>query len=159
MAVRATAVAFGVAFGFVLAWTRVTDPDVIRRMLLLEEAYVFLSMASAVATAFLGVRVLRHLRARALVTGETVSWSTSRPERRHVVGAALFGLGWAVADACPGPVAAQLGQGVVWSLFTIAGIAVGVSIHVVRERSAAGREPAAETGAGSRSVRPASAAR
>ena len=34
----------------------------------------------------------------------------SAVERRHVVGSVLFGLGWAVADACPGPVLAQLGQ-------------------------------------------------
>jgi len=62
---------------------------------------------TAVAVAFVGLRLLRRRRVRAALTGEPVSWSTSMPERRHVVGAAIFGVGWAVSDVCPGPVAAR----------------------------------------------------
>jgi uncharacterized membrane protein YedE/YeeE len=49
-----------------------------------------------------------------------------RPQRRHIVGSAIFGVGWGVACACPGPVAAQLGQGMLWSLPILAGILIGV---------------------------------
>ena len=38
----------------------------------------------------------------------------------------LFGIGWAVADVCPGPIAAQLGQGVPWALATAAGLVLGI---------------------------------
>jgi uncharacterized membrane protein YedE/YeeE len=48
------------------------------------------------------------------------------PRRNHVVGSVLFGIGWAVADACPGPIATQVGQGVLWSLFTITGVVGGI---------------------------------
>ena len=34
-------------------------------------------------------------------------------------------IGWAVADVCPGPIAAQLGQGVPWALATLAGLVIG----------------------------------
>jgi uncharacterized membrane protein YedE/YeeE len=47
-----------------------------------------------------------------------------------VVGALLFGVGWAVADACPGPIATQLGQGVWWSLATIVGLTIGLRLAV-----------------------------
>lgn len=124
--VRLVAIGLGAAFGFVLTWAGMTDPDVIRSMLLLEDAYLFLVMFSSMAVAFSGIRLLRLRRTRALLTGEPLDWNSSRPERRHVVGSVLFGLGWATALSCPGPVAAQLGQGRLWSLCTIAGIGVGL---------------------------------
>ena len=46
---------------------------------------------------------------------------------RH--GSAVFGIGWGIANTCPGPVAAQLGQGALWSLLTIAGILVGTRLR------------------------------
>jgi uncharacterized membrane protein YedE/YeeE len=123
---RLAAAVVGVVFGVTLCWTGMSSPVVLRDGLLFHKAYLFLFFGAAVITAFLGLRVLRAARARALLTGEPVSWEPVRPERRHVVGALLFGVGWAVADACPGPIATQLGQGVWWSLATIAGLTVGL---------------------------------
>jgi uncharacterized membrane protein YedE/YeeE len=127
--VRAAALGLGLVFGFALSWSGMTDPDLIRQMLLLQDAYFFLVMASSMAVAFAGVRILRARRARALLTGDVVSWRTSRPSPRHVTGSVLFGAGWATSLSCPGPIAAQLGQGLFWSVFTIAGIAVGILVH------------------------------
>jgi uncharacterized protein len=79
------------------------------------------------------------------VTGEPVRWETLRPERRHIVGSALFGAGWAISDACPGPIAAQVGQGFAWSLFTLAGVVIGVALYLRRQERA---EPAAVPAAG-----------
>ena len=45
-------------------------------------------------------------------------------------GSGLFGLGWGVADACPAPIAAQLGQGVGWAVFTAAGAALGILMYM-----------------------------
>lgn len=133
--VRVAALGLGLVFGFALSWSGMTDPDLIRRMLLLEDAYFFLVMGSSMAVAFAGVRILRARRARALLTGDVVSWKNSRPARRHVTGSVLFGAGWATSLSCPGPIAAQLGQGVFWSVFTIAGIAVGIVVHATWQRT------------------------
>ena len=130
MAVRAAALGFGVVFGFAISWGQFTDPDAIRDMLLLRDPYMYLMMATAVAVAFLGLRLLARLRARALLTGEPVRWETSRPAPRHLAGAAIFGLGWSIADSCPAPIAGQLAQGVLWSLFTIAGVLLGVLAYL-----------------------------
>jgi uncharacterized protein len=132
---RAAAGVVGVVFGFTLAWSGMSDPDVIRAGLLLEDAYLFLFFFAAMATALVGVQLLRRSRVRALITREPIELETLRPERRHVFGSALFGLGWAVSAACPGPVAAQLGQGVLWSLATIAGIVIGLKLHAARART------------------------
>jgi uncharacterized protein len=145
MGVRAAAALLGVVFGFLISWGQFTDPDRIRDMLLLEDPYIYLMMASAIAVGFSGLRLLQRLRARAFVTGEEISYETAKPESRHYVGAATFGLGWAVACTCPGPVAAQIGQGVAWSLFTIAGIVLGILLYLRRqerpETSAARHRP------------------
>jgi uncharacterized protein len=126
---RAAAALFGVTFGFLLAWMQMTDPDRIRAMLLLEDAYLFLVMFSAIAVGFAGVRLLRRLEVRSLVAGEPVSWSVAKLERRHVAGSLLFGAGWGISCSCPGPIAAQLGQGMFWSFATIAGILVGLVLE------------------------------
>jgi uncharacterized membrane protein YedE/YeeE len=132
MSRRAAAAAVGVIFGATLSWTGMTSPVVLRQGLLFQRAYLFLFFAAAVLTAFVGLRLLRALRAKALLTGERVAWSTVRPERRHIVGSVIFGVGWAVADACPGPIATQLAQGVPWSLCTIAGLFAGIRLFLAR---------------------------
>jgi hypothetical protein len=130
---RFVAFVVGAVFGLTLSWSGMTSPEVLRDGLLFRDAYLMLFFASALATAFVGMRVLKVLQARALLTGEPVSWTAVRPERRHVVGSLLFGAGWAIADACPGPIAAQLGQGVAWSLATTVGLVVGVWLFLRRQ--------------------------
>ena len=130
---RFAAFVVGAVFGLTLSWSGMTNPVVLQDGLLFRDAYLMLFFASALATAFVGMRVLKVLQARALLTGEPVSWTTVRPERRHIVGSLLFGSGWAIADACPGPIAAQLGQGVAWSLLTTVGLVFGVWLFLRRQ--------------------------
>jgi uncharacterized membrane protein YedE/YeeE len=127
---RLVAVLFGAGFGFVLAWAQLTDPERIRQMLLLEDAHYYLMMATAFAVGTVGTRLLRIRRARTLVTHEPVTIEPTSLERRHVTGSVLFGLGWAVTNACPGPIAAQLGQGLWWGFLTLAGFLVGARVQV-----------------------------
>lgn len=133
IASRVAAVGFGAVFGFAISWGQFTDPDRLREMLLLEDPYLYLMMVTAVTLGFVGVRLLRRLRVRALLTGTPVAWTTTRPEPRHVAGAAIFGVGWAMTDSCPAPIAGQLAQGVAWSLFTIAGVLVGIWLFFRRQ--------------------------
>jgi uncharacterized protein len=120
----------GVVFGVTLSWTGLSSPEVLREALLLDNAYLYLVFVSAVATSTLGLSLLRRARVRAPLTGEPVAWTRDAPRRPHVVGSLIFGLGWGVADACPGPIATQVGQGVLWSLFTITGVAAGIVLYL-----------------------------
>ena len=140
MAARVAGGLIGVAFGFTLCWSGMADPDVIRGALLFEHAYLFEMFAAAVLTASVGLHLLRRLRSRAVLTDEPIAWEPQQPQRRHIVGSLLFGLGWGLAAACPGPIAAQVGEGVPWALFTLAGVAAGVWVFL--RRGAAETEPA-----------------
>ena len=124
----------GVVFGVVLCWSGMSDPDVIRGALLFKESYLFLFFASAVLVATVGVRLIRGRRA--LLTREPIDWRSTPVQPRHILGSVLFGTGWALADACPGPIATQLGQGIVWSLFTLAGVVAGIWVFLRRQPSA-----------------------
>ena len=134
---RGAAFAVGAIFGLTLSWSGMTDPDVLRDGLLFRDPYLMLFFASALATTFVGMRVLKARRPRAVLTGEPVSWTTVRPERRHVAGSVLFGTGWAIADVCPGPIAAQLGQGVPWALATTCGVMFGIWLYLRRSPAVA----------------------
>jgi uncharacterized membrane protein YedE/YeeE len=131
-AVKLSAVVLGALFGFLISWGQFVSPDRIREMLLLEDPYLYLMMFSAMAVGLVGLRLLRRAGRRALFTGEPIGWLTERPRRNHVVGAAIFGAGWALADSCPAPIAGQLAQGVGWSLFTIAGVLIGIELYLRR---------------------------
>lgn len=147
MSVRVAAIVLGGLFGFAISWGQFPDPDRIRAMLLLEDAYLYVMMATSVAVGFAGVHALRGLGARALLTGEPVAWTRTRVERRHVVGAAVFGVGWAVTDACPAPIAGQLAQGSLWSLCTIAGVVIGIVLFLRSQERRPVHDPVASRSA------------
>lgn len=128
MNARLAALLIGGGIGFLFAAAHLSDPAVIRAMLLLEEADVYLLMGSAIAVAFVGSRLLRRAGVRAFLTGELVSWSVERPASRHVYGSLLFGAGWAIAGTCPGPVAVMIGEGRFGGLFVAAGLLAGIAL-------------------------------
>jgi uncharacterized membrane protein YedE/YeeE len=134
MKLRLAALTLGGVSGFILSWARMTDPRTFHTMLSLDSPRIYLLMGSAVAVAFVGARVLRGRRA--LLTGETINWAPARPTRSHVVGSVLFGIGWGISEACPGPTAAALGAGRVLALAVAAGILVGVKLQPVLARAA-----------------------
>jgi uncharacterized membrane protein YedE/YeeE len=143
MSDKPTALVAGGCFGFLLAWARLSDPAVIRAMLLLREADVFLIMGSAIAVAAVGVRLLRAAGLHAVLTGEPIHWSTQRPEPRHVLGSIIFGARWSVAGTCPGPVAAMIGEGHLAGLVVGAGLLLGVAVQpAFFPASLRGRPPA-----------------
>jgi uncharacterized membrane protein YedE/YeeE len=137
MKLRLAALALGVLTGFVFAWARMTDPNTFHHMLALDSARIYLLMGAAVGVAFVGARLLRGRRA--LLNGEPIDWKPARPTRSHIVGSVLFGIGWGISEACPGPTAAQLGSGRVLALAVAAGVLVGVwaqpALAAVAERA------------------------
>ena len=84
-AMRLAGLLVGLVFGVVLCWTGMSDPDVIRGALLLEESYLFLFFASAVLVATVGTWLLRCAARRALLTGERIDWRepVAAPPRRR----------------------------------------------------------------------------
>ena len=105
----------GGAFGFSLSRIGFTDYGELHKMFQFKDLRMFLTFAGGVMVSAGAYRALR--RARPL---------PPRPfHRGTVIGGVIFGLGWAVAGACPGVAFAQIGEGKLFALVTLAGILIG----------------------------------
>jgi uncharacterized membrane protein YedE/YeeE len=91
-------------------------------------------MGGAIAVGFVGFRLART---RALAwTGEPRVWPSARTvDKRLVIGALLFGVGWGIAGICPGPALVLLGAGSGKALWFVVAMVVGMAIHAVVTRS------------------------
>lgn len=127
-AVLLCALASGVLFGFGLAWSTMVQPESILRFLLLHDMGLLLVMGGAACTVMLAYRLLpRLLRQPPFGLGWARHPSTFN--RRVLVGAALFGVGWGLSGVCPGPALAGLGVGNWPLLWVVGGILAGAWIE------------------------------
>jgi uncharacterized protein len=119
---------FGIVFGFVLSRARVTDYDVIAAMFRLVDFHLFGVIGSAIATAALGLWLLRRT-GNTTIAGAPIEVRRKPWQRGAIWGGLLLGSGWALSGACPGTSLVQVGEGKVVALFTVAGILVGTYLY------------------------------
>lgn len=132
----------GLVFGFLLIASGLSRYDVIHRMLRFEDWDPYLIMAGAVGTAMPLLWLLQRI---GWVTpiGEVLSVRHVRVERKHVLGGAVFGVGWAITGACPGTVSAMIGAGSALGLAVLLGVFLGIRAHEAVEEAQAERTAAA----------------
>ncbi len=126
----------GVAFGFLVVAARLSDYQVIHDMLLLREPDVFLLMGSAIAVAAPLLILLERRRWRAPLAGEELRVQRLPITRRNVLGAAVFGSGWAIAGTCPVPAIAMVAGGSGLGLAVTAGLFGGIAVRDAIDRKA-----------------------
>lgn len=134
---------FGAGFGFVLAAANLHEYDTIHKMLRLEEIDVFLLMGGAIGTSLPLLWWLERRRANTVIGGPLLL-SRSKPRREHVVGGALFGVGWAVSGTCPAPALVMLVSGAGLAAVTITGLFVGLNLRDAHVHRNAGVATAAD---------------
>ena len=128
MRFNTTGLLFGMLFGGLLAGANLHEYDTIHAMLALEEIDVYLLMASAIAVSAPLLWLLER-RGYATPFGGALSLRRSRPQKHHVQGGALFGLGWAVAGTCPAPALVMISSGALLGLVAIPGIFLGLHLR------------------------------
>lgn len=102
----------GLALGVVLVKSEVIFWYRIQEMFRFESFHMYGVLGSAFVTAFSSLQLLRRLGARSK-TGETIALAPKAMNRghRYWLGGAIFGTGWALCGACPGPLFALIGSG------------------------------------------------
>lgn len=103
----------------VASWQRVHD------MFLLKEAYMYLIISLAIGVAMLSMFVIKGFGIRS-VDGKPIKYEPKPYHTGVIIGGMLFGAGWAITGACPGPIYAQIGAGAWMALFTFAGAMLGM---------------------------------
>lgn len=141
MALRTFYLFAGIAFGYVLIVSGVSNYDVIRDMFLFKSIHLYGVLAIAVSLSFLAIQGLKRMRFRSLLTGAEINTEREPVSRIHVIGGLMSGAGWALTGACPGPALAQIGFGTLAGLFTASGIFLGIYVYGSRESRVADNNP------------------
>jgi uncharacterized membrane protein YedE/YeeE len=104
--------AIGAALGFVLVRSEVISWYRIQEMFRFDSFHMYGVLGSAWFTALVSLQVLRRLGVRSL-SGEIIGIAPKMLERghRYWIGGGIFGVGWALSGACPGPLFALIGGG------------------------------------------------
>src|SRR2546425_8785330 len=112
----------GIVFGVVLTKSEVVSWFRIQEMFRLHSFHMYGVIGTAIAVAAISVALIRRLRVRAL-TGEEIAIAPKAfgTGRRYWIGGTVFGLGWALTGACPGPLVALIGGGA--TVFVVAVLA------------------------------------
>ncbi|HSH84202.1 MAG TPA: DUF6691 family protein [Guyparkeria sp.] len=119
---------FGISFGFLLSRAGATSPAIISDLLLFNDLRLLWVIATAVVVGGMLSWLAWRGRWRARNTGEPISIEHKPFKRGLIVGAVLFGLGWAGTGVCPGTALAMLGEGKWFAAWVTAGILLGAGI-------------------------------
>jgi uncharacterized membrane protein YedE/YeeE len=102
----------GIVFGIVITKAEVISWFRIQEMFRFQGFHMFGIFATALPVAIITVQLLKRRGMRAL-GGQPIATMPKAPgPRRYAVGGGIFGVGWALTGACPGPLFALLGSGV-----------------------------------------------
>lgn len=100
----------GAVFGIVLVKSEVISWYRIQEMFRLQSFHMYGVIGSAVVTGALSVALIKRFRIRT-VKGEEISLPKKTFSKGQVYGGLIFGFGWAITGACPGPLFALIGSG------------------------------------------------
>ena len=101
----------GSLFGFVLVKAEVVSWYRIQEMFRFQSFHMYGVIGSAIVVGMVSVYLLRRFRKHSL-TGERITVRRYPATYfRYVLGGSVFGIGWALTGACPGPILALIGGG------------------------------------------------
>lgn len=114
MTTRLLYVIAGVLLGVVFVKSEVLSWYRIQEMFRFQSAHMYLIIASALAVAALSVQLIQRQKLRALDGTLIVIRPKEMTGRgtRYWIGGTVFGLGWGLLGACPGPIFALIGAGI-----------------------------------------------
>jgi uncharacterized protein len=103
--------AMGVLFGIILTKAEVISWFRIQEMFRLQSFHMFGVIGSAIAVGAISIFVLKKFRVKTIY-GEEIDFKGKPFNKGQVYGGLLFGFGWAMTGACPGPLYALVGAGI-----------------------------------------------
>ncbi|WP_296702530.1 DUF6691 family protein [Algoriphagus sp.] len=114
----------GILFGIVFVKAEIISWFRIQEMFRLQSFHMYGVIGSAIITGIISIQIIKRFGIKT-ISGETVNIPKKEFRKGQIIGGFIFGLGWAITGACPGPLFAQIGSGFlvvfVTLLFAIAG--------------------------------------
>ncbi len=124
----------GLLFGIVLVKSEVISWYRIQEMFRLQSFHMFGVIGSAVITGIISVRLIKKFNLKT-IKGEKIELPTKKFNKGQIYGGVIFGFGWAITGACPGPLFAQIGSGFSVSIITLLSAIAGTWVYgLIREK-------------------------
>jgi uncharacterized membrane protein YedE/YeeE len=107
----------GIIFGIILVKAEVVSWFRIQEMFRFQSFHMYGIIGSAIFIGMISILIIKKYKVKT-IAGEEIQFSPKKLDKGTVIGGLIFGLGWAMTGACPGPLYALLGSGV-WVFIVI----------------------------------------
>ncbi|MFT3827600.1 MAG: YeeE/YedE thiosulfate transporter family protein [Chitinophagaceae bacterium] len=118
----------GVLFGILFVKAELISWFRIQEMFRLQSFHMYGVIGSAIAVGMLSVWLIKKFNIKTL-DGEKIAFHPKKFSKGQVYGGLLFGFGWALTGACPGPLFAQIGTGATVVLITLLSAIAGTWVY------------------------------
>jgi uncharacterized membrane protein YedE/YeeE len=100
----------GIAFGIIFVKAEIISWFRIQEMFRLQSFHMYGVIGSAVVVGMISVFLIKKFNIKTIY-GEKIEFHDKTFNKGQIYGGLMFGLGWAITGACPGPLFAQIGTG------------------------------------------------
>lgn len=118
----------GTLFGIVFVKAEIISWFRIQEMFRLQSFHMYGVIGSAVLTGMLSIQIIKRMNIKT-IHGEKIVIPEKKFKKGQVIGGFIFGLGWAITGACPGPLFAQIGSGYSVVLVTLISALAGTWVY------------------------------
>lgn len=108
----------GILFGIVFVKAEIISWFRIQEMFRLQSFFMYGVIGSAIVTGIISIQLIKRLGIKS-IQGEEINIPKKEFRKGQIIGGFIFGLGWAMTGACPGPLFAQIGSGFTVILVTL----------------------------------------
>lgn len=120
----------GVLFvkGEIISWFRIQE------MFKMQSFHMYGVIGSAVIVGIISVWIIKKFNIKT-IDGQPIVFQTKKFSQGQIWGGLMFGVGWAMTGACPGPLFAQIGLGTTVVSVTLLSAILGTWVYgYVREK-------------------------
>lgn len=103
--------ALGIVFGIVMAKSEALSWYRIQEMFRFQAFHMYGIIGTAVVLGVIGVALIKKFKVRDNDGNPIMFYPKAKSVPRYLIGGAIFGLGWALSGACPGPMVVNIGYG------------------------------------------------
>jgi uncharacterized membrane protein YedE/YeeE len=118
----------GLLFGIVFVKAEIVSWFRIQEMFRLQSFHMYGIIGSAVLVGLISILIIKKFNIKTL-SGEKVVFHDKTFNKGQIIGGLIFGLGWAVTGACPGPLFAQIGAGFPVIIVTLISAIAGTWVY------------------------------
>jgi len=124
----------GILFGILFVKSEVISWFRIQEMFRMQSFHMYGIIGSAVLVAMISVWLIKKLGIKTIY-GEPITIAPKQFSKGNIYGGLLFGFGWALTGACPGPLFAQIGTGATVIFITLLSAIAGTWFYgFIREK-------------------------